>query len=89
MDVATFVELVGSLGLPVALVIAMAVFIYKLWRQSAQRETKLYEELSACREVNKKAIETIAHYAEKLTAIQEDVKVIKEDMIVLTERMER
>ena len=88
MDVATIAELVGSVGLPVALVIAMAVFIYKLWQQSAKRETKLYNELSECRAVNAKAIDTIAHYAEKLTTIQEDVKEIKEDIIVITERLE-
>ena len=88
MDVATFVELVGSLGLPIALVAAMGLFIYKLWQQSAQREKKLYDELSACRSVNEKAIAPIAQYAEKLTTIQDDVKAIKKDVIVITERLD-
>ena len=77
MDIATITDLIQTLGLPIALVIAMGLFIFKLWKQSAERETKLYDELAECRKVNSKAIDTIAHYAEKLDAIQEDVKVIK------------
>lgn len=34
-------------------------------------------EIGATREVNAKAIETIAHYSDKLETIQEDVKEIK------------
>ena len=78
MDVwAIITELVTNLGLPVAMVIVMAIFIYKLWQQSVEREKTLYNELAACREVNDKAIATIATYAGKLDAIQEDVKEIK------------
>ena len=71
-------ELITTLGLPIALVIAMGWFIYKLWKQSAARETKLYEELAASREVNKQAIETLALYAERLSVIETDVKAIKD-----------
>jgi hypothetical protein len=77
MDLATITELITNLGLPVAMVVAMGLFIFKLWKQSAERETTLYNELAACREVNDKAISTIATYAGKLDAIQEDVKEIK------------
>lgn len=78
MDVGVVTELISTLGFPVALVIAMAWFIYKLWKQSAARESKLYEELAECRAVNKQAIETLALYAERLNVIESDVKIIKD-----------
>ena len=73
-------EAITTLGFPIVLVIAMGWFIYKLWKQSATRETKLYEELTACREVNKQAIETLALYAERLSVIESDVKDIKDSV---------
>lgn len=78
MDLNTINTFITTLGFPIALVIAMGWFIYLLWKQSAKRETKLYEELAECREVNKKAIETLALYAERLSVIESDVKEIKD-----------
>lgn len=89
MDIATIKDLVANLGLPIVLIGFMAYFIFLLWKQSAKRETKLYEELAASREVNEKAINTIAQYAEKLGDIQEDVKVIKNDITVMAAKFER
>ena len=40
-------------------------------------------EIRENREVNAKAIETIAHYAEKLDSIQSDIKEIKQDVSLL------
>lgn len=71
-------ETITTLGFPIALVVAMAWFIFILWKQSAKRETKLYEELAECRSVNKMAIETLALYAERLSVIESDVKDIKD-----------
>ena len=85
MDVGVVTEIISTLGLPVALVIAMAWFIYKLWKQSAARETKLYGELAECRAVNKQAIETLALYAERLSVIESDVKIIKDYVSELKE----
>ena len=48
-----------------------------------EREEKLYEEIKENRAVNAKAIETIAHYAEKLDSIQDDVREIKTDITIL------
>ena len=78
MEVGMVTEIISTLGLPVALVVAMAWFIFKLWKQSAARETKLYEELAECRAVNKQAIETLALYADRLRNIETDVKDIKD-----------
>lgn len=89
MDIAVWTELVQTLGLPVVLIGAMGWFIFKLWKQSAEREKTLYTELERSREVNEKAISTIAQYAEKLGDIQEDVKVIKSDITVIAAKIER
>lgn len=89
MDIAVWTELVKDLGLPIVLIGAMGWFIYKLWRQSVEREKTLYTEIERGREVNEKAITTIAQYAEKLGDIQEDVKEIKSDITLIAARIER
>ena len=81
MDITLFVELISTVGLPVALVIAMALFIYKLYKDSVKREDKLTAEITENRLVNTKAIETIALYAERLSVIETDVKEIKDIVI--------
>ena len=80
MNLELITEAIETLGLPVALIVAMGIFIFLLWKQSAKRETKLYEELAACREVNKQAIETLTLYAERLSVIESDVKDIKDSV---------
>lgn len=55
-------------------------------KRCKEREDKLYEEIKQNREINAKAIETIAHYAEKLDNIQEDVRDIKTDITIIKAR---
>ena len=81
MTIEMITSLISTLGLPVVLILAMGWFIFKLWKQSAEREQKLYEELTKSREVNEKAISTLALYAERLSVIEEDVKEIKQNLI--------
>ena len=87
MDVNTVQTLITSLGFPIVCVIALGWFIYKAFEkftsQSEKREEKLYEEIKENRAVNAKAIETIAHYADKLETIQNDVSEIKTDITIL------
>lgn len=83
MDVKMITDLITSLGFPIALVIAMGVFIYNIYKQSVDRENQLMLEIKENREINAQAIETIAHYAEKLEGIQEDIKEIKTDITVI------
>ena len=83
MDAKTITDIIATLGFPVALVAAMSYFIFLMWKQSAKRETKLYEELAECRTVNKLAIETLAKYAERLGTIETDVKHIKDEIVTL------
>lgn len=98
MEVNNFVEIISTLGFPIACVIGMGFFIYHIYntwtKQNAEqmekvqnrcqeREEKLYIEIAKNREVNAKAIETIAHYAEKIDIIQKDISDIKTDIIVI------
>ena len=83
MDATLFIELISTVGFPIALVIAMGIFIYKIYSQSVKREEALMEEIKVNRETNAKAIETIAHYSEKLEVIQTDINEIKTEITVL------
>ena len=93
-----WVEIITTLGFPIACVVAMAAFIFHIYKQTTQenasnmekvqvrckeREDKLYTELARSREVNSKALETIAHYAEKLDVIHKDISDIKTDITII------
>lgn len=87
MTIDTFLELFSSVGFPIACVIALGVFCWKMIEKittsQEERENKLYEEIGECRIINQKAIETIAQYAEKLDTIQQDVNEMKTDLTVI------
>ena len=81
LDLSMIGELITNFGFPIALVIAMGIFIWKIYQQSVAREDKLMGELAECRLVNEKAIGTLAVYAERIGIIEADVKEIKEIII--------
>lgn len=98
MEVSMIIEIISTLGFPVACVVAMGLFIFHIYKTTtatnaenmekvqqrcAEREEKLFEEIKLNREVNAKAIETISHYAEKLDTIQQDISEIKTDVAVI------
>lgn len=93
-----WVEIISTVGFPIACVIAMGAFIFYIYKQTTkenadnmakvqarckEREDKLYEELRLSRDVNARAIATIAHYAEKLDVIQKDISDIKTDITII------
>ena len=80
MDINDLDNLITSVGFPIVCVLGMGFFIYRLYKDSVIREDKLYTQIDESRAVNAKAIDTIAHYAEKLETIQHDVKEIKDDV---------
>ncbi len=98
MDLTTFLETIANFGFPIACVVAMGAFIFYIYKTTTkenaanmaavqarckEREEILYSEIAKNREVNEKAIETIAQYSEKLETIQTDVKEIKTDITVI------
>ena len=83
MDLATLEQLIAQFGFPIVVCIALGYFVWQLYKQSVERENKLYTEIEESRKVNTKAIETLAVYSEKLGTIQTDIADIKNDMAVM------
>lgn len=83
----TFVELITTVGFPIACVIAMGWFIYKIYQKSIDRENELREEIKENQKINSKFAEIINRYSLELGEIKEDVKEIKEDLIIITEKI--
>ena len=87
MDISIFTDLISNLGLPIALVIALCWFIYKIYQKSEEREATLMEEIKENRAINAQAIETIALYAERLTHIEDNVAEIKDDVNLIKQKI--
>lgn len=88
MDINAILEIISTLGFPIAMVIALGFFVYKLWQQSVTREDKLMQEITENRLVNEKAIETIAQYAERLTHIEETITEVRNDVSLIKDKMQ-
>lgn len=102
MEVGAIIEIISTLGFPIACVVVMGLFIYKIYIQTTEdnkanmekvqkrcqeREDKLYAEIAENRKVNNKAIETIALYAERLTHMETSIEEIKTDVVIIKEKM--
>ena len=74
------VELISTVGFPIACVLALGFFIWKIYNQSVAREAALLQEIKESREINGKFAELIAGYEVKLDEIRTDVKDIKNDI---------
>ena len=77
MEVA-FIELISTVGFPIACVIAMGWFIFKIYNQSIRREDELRSEIKENQKINGKFAEIISQYEIKLDEIKADVKDIKD-----------
>lgn len=80
MDLSMITDLISTVGFPIAVVIFMGLFIYKIYKDSGVREQTLMDEIKENRKINADAIATIGHYAERLDNIQEDIREIKTDI---------
>lgn len=102
MDIQGITELITTLGFPIACVVALGTFIFYTYKKqnekselymneiqesAKEREEKLYKEIALNREINSKAIETIALYAERLNTIEGNVEGIKNDVLVIKEKL--
>ena len=91
-------EAIGTFGFPIVCCLVLGWFVFKIYKDTTkqnaenmekvqarckEREEKLYQEMEKQNEINNKAIDTIAHYAEKLDSIQQDIKDIKTDITVI------
>jgi hypothetical protein len=66
-----WIEIISTLGFPIAVSVALAAFVFVIYKQSVKREDQLMT-------VNAQAIETIGKYANEINVIKEDIKDIKE-----------
>ena len=80
MELGVIVELIGTVGFPIVCVLALGIFVFKLWQQSVTREEKLMEEITENRIVNTKFAEIIAGYEITLGEMKTDIKEIKETL---------
>ena len=88
MDMASIVEVISTLGFPIAMVLALGFFVWTIYKQSVVREEKLLTEIAENRLVNEKAIETIATYAERLTHIEGNIEEIKTDVVLIKDKIQ-
>lgn len=94
----SFIKVFETFGLPVALIVVLLFVIWQMGKMQnetaaknmkavqdrcKEREEVLMGELKENRQINAKAIETIAHYAEKLDVIQQDIHDIKHDVSLI------
>ena len=82
------VELITTVGFPIAMVIVLGWFIWHIYKQSVVREEKLMAEITENRLVNEKALETIALYAERLTHIEDNITEIKTDVTLIKDKIQ-
>ena len=83
MEYTWIVELISTIGFPMACVIAMGWFIWTIYKKSEKREDALRSQIVESQKVNAEAIHTITLYAERLTVIEEDIKEVKQDVNTL------
>ena len=80
---------ISTLGFPIACVLGMALFIWHVYKNytatSKEREDKLYSMIADCQATNEELLKTnasfvtvIEQYNEDLSAIRNDVAVIKD-----------
>lgn len=75
-----FVDLISSLGFPIACVVALGIFVWNIYKQSVVREEKLLTEITENRLVNTKFAEIIGQYEVTLGEIKTDIKDIKDTL---------
>lgn len=85
MDV--FVSLISTVGFPIACVIALGVFIWRIYQRSEKREDELRAEITENRVINAQFADIISKYSMEISEIKENVKEIKEDIVIISEKI--
>ena len=98
MEFTSIVDAISNVGFPIALCVVFGWLVYTMGKnqldkykediihiknEGKEREDALMNEIRENREINAKAIDTIAQYADKLDNIQTDIKEIKQDVSLL------
>lgn len=84
MDANTIQTMIGTLGFPIVMVIALAYFIWHIWKKSTEqnetREEKLYRIIGESQAVNKELTATNAEFVSVLNAYKTDLETIRDDV---------
>ena len=76
-----WVQIITEFGFPIAVCIALGWFVWHLYKASEKREEKLMNALDESREINAQFATICQTYTTKLDSIEQDVKVIKDDVV--------
>jgi chromosome segregation ATPase len=87
MELGLILEAIATVGFPIVCVLALGFFVWTIYQQSVKREATLMGEIAENRLVNEKAIETIAQFAERFTHIESDVELIKNDVVLIKDKI--
>lgn len=91
MDANAIQSLIGTLGFPIACVIFLGWFVWKIWNQqqsqNEKREEKLYSFISQAQVVNEKLTQTNSEFVAVLTEYKTDLESIKTDVNVIKNNM--
>ena len=91
MDVGAIQTLITNLGFPIACVIALGFFVWKIWTNSEarneKREEKLYEVIKNAQLQNEKLSETKAQFVAVLNTYKSDLENIRTDVAEIKERI--
>lgn len=87
MDIEVIQQLITSVGFPIACVIALGFFIYKvsnkLMEENKGREEKLYTIIGEVQTQNKELSNTNAGFVAVLSTYSQDLESIKEDVTII------
>ena len=85
MEIGVILELISTIGFPITCVLALGIFVFKLWQQSVDREKALMNEITENRLVNQHFAEIIGKYEVELGEIKTDVREIKDTLNINNE----
>ena len=91
MDISAFQAFLSDFGFPVACVIFLGWFIFKIWmdqqKTNATREDKLYDSLGKAQVINQELTKTNSEFVTVLNAYKVDLEGIRTDVDEIKERI--
>lgn len=86
MEIDAIVNLITTLGFPIAVCILLFWYVWQVYKKSEKREDELRAEIRENQEANRETIKVLSTYAEKLDVIQDDVEQIKHDITTINSK---
>ena len=88
-----WIQIVSSLGFPIASCVALAFFVYKAFQMffdsSKEREERLYNTISQTQSALKEAGETNARFVEVLNEMKNDIISVRKDVDDIKETLKK